>query len=296
MIRFHGSPRVLAAALLSLALACVLQVGSGARSALALSNCSVSDLTFDSQEQAFLTLINDYRAQNGAGPLTVSASLNQSASWMAVDLATKDYFSHTDSLGRPPSTRSANCGGPSNIGENLAAGTMADTAQEAFDMWQASSGHNQNMLYAGYKQIGIARYYDANSTYSWYWVTDFSLTNDGTNLGGETGGSGGGTAPAPPPPPPAVTNTTAQLTSPTGWWLPNTSATFSWSAGNGAEEYFLYVGTTPGANDVYGASQSTTLSRSVDGLPQGLRIIYVRLWTRFDTGWQHADYSFIGPW
>ena len=37
------------------------------------------------------------------------------------------------------------------------------------------------------RQIGIARYYSASATYGWYWTTDFSTTNDGTNLGG--GGS-----------------------------------------------------------------------------------------------------------
>src|SRR5688572_2345589 len=112
----------------------------------ALTNCTVSDNTVDAQEQAFLTLINNYRAQNGRGALTMSVNLNRASTWLAVDMGAKNYFSHTDSAGRSPSTRAINCGSPQGVGENIAAGTVKDTAQEAFDMWKASSGHNANML------------------------------------------------------------------------------------------------------------------------------------------------------
>ncbi len=174
-------------------------MAGGARPALALSNCTVSDNTFDAQEQQFLQLINNYRAQNGLSSLTASVNLNRASSWMAHDMAMKSYFSHTDSLGRSVDTRVANCGGQPYNGENIAAGTIKDTAAEAFDMWRNSAGHNANMLNSSYRQIGIARYYDAGSTYKWYWVTDFSTTNDGTNAssGGSSGGSGGLVAAAP---------------------------------------------------------------------------------------------------
>jgi len=107
-------------------------------------------------------------------------------------MAAKNYFSHTDSLGRQPSTRFAAFGYtylPS--GENIAAG-YAD-AQNTFNLWQTacdpdSSGnctyaHRTNMLYAGYKVIGIARAYNANSTYRWYWVTDFGGVVDQAGAG-----------------------------------------------------------------------------------------------------------------
>lgn len=42
----------------------------------------------------------------------------------------------------------------------------------------ASSGHNQNMLNPNYRVIGIARAYDAASSYGWYWTTDFGGTVD----------------------------------------------------------------------------------------------------------------------
>ncbi|MEO6397635.1 MAG: CAP domain-containing protein [Tepidiformaceae bacterium] len=250
--------------------------------ASALTNCSVNDLSIDGEETAFLGLINQYRAQNGLGALTLSSNLNRAASWMVVDLANNNYFSHTDSLGRAPSTRSVDCGYPNGAGENLAAGTVRDTAQEAFDAWKASSGHNANMLTSYYQQIGIARFYSGSSTYGWYWATEFGTVDDGTS-----GSVGSGT-------PPPVVVTKAALTSPEqGITLGGSTATFAWSAGSGALEYFLYAGTTGvGSNNLYGASQGLSLGRSVSNLPTDGSTIYIRLWTRSAGGWAYNDYSF----
>src|SRR5207302_1205734 len=65
------------------------------------------------------------------------------------------------------------------------------TAQQVFDIWQNSAGHNTNMLNSTYQMIGIARAYTSGSPYGWYWVTDFGLVNDGTN--GSGGSSPGAT-------------------------------------------------------------------------------------------------------
>jgi len=149
----------------------------------------------DSQEQAFLTLINNYRAQNGLGTLSLNTQLNNSSEWMSGDMGANNYFSHTDSLGRDPFQRMAAFGYNYNTwkGENLAAGV--DTAQAAFNLWKNSPGHNANMLNPNFKVMGIARAYTAGSTYGWYWTNDF-------------GGQGSAppppapTEPPPPPPPP----------------------------------------------------------------------------------------------
>jgi uncharacterized protein YkwD len=118
----------------------------------AAGDCAVVDNGFDAEEQAFAALINQYRAsQNPPLPaLTVSVNLNRESSWLAKDMADKNYFSHTDSLGRSPEIRGADCGTKPQVGENIAAGTARDTAQEAFDAWKASDGHNKNMLNSGY--------------------------------------------------------------------------------------------------------------------------------------------------
>jgi uncharacterized protein YkwD len=280
LLRIFTGPALAAAGILVLG---AVAIGGGT-AAHALTNCTVSDsaVALDSQETAFLGLINSYRASNGLAALTLSTNLNRSSAWMANDLGANNYFAHTDSLGRDPSTRAENCGYPSGAGENIAAGTNWDTAQAVFNGWKASPGHNANMLNATYKQIGIARAYTANSTYGWYWVTDFGLVNDGTS------GSTGGTT---TPPPPA--NAAATMSSPAnGSTLSGSSASFSWTKGSGALEYFLYAGTSAGANNIYGASAGLNTSASVGNLPTNGSTVYVRLWTRFSTGWQFADYTY----
>jgi uncharacterized protein YkwD len=138
--------------------------------------------TLDSEEWKFLTLINNYRAQNGAGPLQVSVTLQNSSAWMSNDMATKNYFSHTDSLGRDNVTRVQAFGYMyGTVGENIAAGY--GDAQTVFTAWQTAcdadaSGactyaHRWNMLYTGYKAMGIGRATGASSAYGEYWTTDF---------------------------------------------------------------------------------------------------------------------------
>jgi uncharacterized protein YkwD len=144
----------------------------------------VADACLNAQESAFLTLINNYRAQNGVGPLTVSAKLNRTSYFYSYDMATRDYFpqDHT-TLSPIPSW----LGGPqffdrihlqgynyTSAAENISAGTNRDTAQEAFDAWKNSPGHNANMLNPAFTQIGIGMAYGANSTYGYYWTTDFA--------------------------------------------------------------------------------------------------------------------------
>lgn len=187
MMRIHGLRHAGVAALAAaLLLAGIFALPS--RPASAVTNCSVSDsaVSLDVEEAKFLQLINTYRAQNGLGALKASTNLNRAAAWMAQDLGANAYFSHTDSLGRAPSTRVQNCGYPGGAGENIAAGTVQDTAQEAFTMWQNSAGHNANMLNGSYTMIGIARAYVSGSPYGWYWVTPFGLVDDGTSGGSTT--------------------------------------------------------------------------------------------------------------
>src|SRR5205807_9716244 len=78
--------------------------------------------TLDAEQSSFLTLINQYRAQNGLGALQASVALQQSSQWMSADMAAKNYFSHTDSLGRDPFTRMSAFGYSYSTakGENIA--------------------------------------------------------------------------------------------------------------------------------------------------------------------------------
>ena len=186
--------------------------------AQALGDCTTSSAGLDAEEAAFLTLINNYRAANGLGPLTVSSSLSRAAAWMVHDLGVNNYFAHTDSLGRSPSTRAQDCGYPSGAGENLAAGTNWDSAQEAFDAWQGSPGHNANMLGSTYVVIGVAREQVPGSQYNWYWGTSFGNVDD----------SGSPPSPTPTPttpPPPTATSTPTPPPAPTASPTPVPTAT-----------------------------------------------------------------------
>ena len=251
------------------------------RTAEALTNCSVSDYSVSGEEQTFLTLINDYRAQNGRPALSLSNGLNRMASWHAGDMASKSYFSHTDSLGRSFGTRLSQCDASGGYaGENIAAGYQS--AQAVFDGWRRSSGHNANMLNPNFRYIGISRV--TGGSYGVYWVTDFSSINPGGSS------SGGGTNPTPTPPP--TTQAKASITSPTsGSTISSPSTTFSWSSASGADEYFLYVGTSAGSNNIYGRSQGLSRSASVSNLPSN-RTVYVRLWTRDGNVWRYNDYTY----
>jgi uncharacterized protein YkwD len=150
----------------------------------AAQNCDTpaADQTQDAHEQAFLVEINKYRGQNGLVPLTLNPSLTRAATWMAQDMASYNYFSHTDRLGRQWDQRMAQCdvatvNGAAYWSENIAA--WYDTGPAVFDGWKNSPGHNANMLNANFRSIGIARIASTlptagNTTPGFYWVTDFS--------------------------------------------------------------------------------------------------------------------------
>ena len=162
------------------------------------SDTTTAATPLDTEEQAFLTLINNYRQQNGRGALTVDTKLQDASEWMSVDMGVNAYFSHTDSLDRDPFVRMSAFGYNYNTwkGENLAAGYQ--TAQSVFAGWQSSLGHNANMLGSNYTAIGIARAQTVGSPFGWYWTTDF-----------------GGFVSSPMPPQSSATPTTAPTATPT---------------------------------------------------------------------------------
>ncbi len=82
----------------------------------------------------------------------------------------------------------------------------------------------------------------------------------------------------------------AEITSPApGSTLEGSTTAFAWSAGSQAEVYFLYLGTTPGENNLYGQSQGLNREVTVSGLPVDGSIIYIRLWSLLPTGWFFAN-------
>ncbi|MGQ9479256.1 MAG: CAP domain-containing protein [Thermoproteota archaeon] len=131
-----------------------------------------------SEKAAFLYLINQYRQQNGLQPLSVSNALTIAAQDHSEDMANRNYFSHTTPEGKTFVDRIREAGYTYNtcLGENIAAGYP--TAQNVFEAWKNSPGHNGNMLNPCFKAIGIGLAYNPSSTYKWYWTTDFGGYGD----------------------------------------------------------------------------------------------------------------------
>ncbi len=130
----------------------------------------------DSEEQAFLVLINQYRSQNGLGALTACTSMNRAAQGHSEDMRDQNYFDHTGLDGSSPWDRMCDacyelaCGPSTAVAENIAAGNSG--AQGTFTQWQNSPGHNANMLGANFTQIGIGRA-TGGGQYGTYWTNVF---------------------------------------------------------------------------------------------------------------------------
>ena len=210
---------------------------STTRSASAAGDCTI-DASLDSEEQAFLTLINNHRAQNGLPKLAISYTLTRASAWKSKDLGVNAYFAHDD-LTRTwvQRVRDCNYGFNTYIGENIAAGVT--TAQQAFDIWKNSPGHNANMLGSNYNSIGIGRYFVQGSPYGWYWTTDFGGFDDGWSTIAQTA-----TVPAATLTPTA-TRTSTPVLAPTQTSTPTPVATATAPSiylGGGASPAYLRAG------------------------------------------------------
>lgn len=145
------------------------------------ANVTGANPILDTEESAFVILLNNYRTSIGLNPLQVSISLTRAADWFDKDLTTrtdKTNLRHDDSLGRDYVARLADFGYGYDTwtGENIAGGQL--TAQQVFDDWLASPIHAIHMRDPHYTTMGIARYYSAATKYGWYWTNDFGGVND----------------------------------------------------------------------------------------------------------------------
>jgi len=85
----------------------------------------------------------------------------------------------------------------------------------------------------------------------------------------------------------------AALTSPTpGSVLSGPKVTFTWSAAAGATGYNLRLGTTPGANNLFGSGLITATSVTAVNLPTDSSTIYAQLITNYGATQVSVSYSF----
>jgi hypothetical protein len=157
-------------------------------------------VSFDQEELLFLRHLNEHRRVNGLAPLALSDQLSLTAERHSSDMGVYGFFSHTTQRSdwypagsefwqRLARDGYGNAGG---TGENLAAGMAL--ADQAFQSWKGSPGHNENMLDPGsvrWKEVGIARVQVSGSPFTWYWATEFGTDLDPTAHDPFAGGGAG---------------------------------------------------------------------------------------------------------
>src|SRR5437016_3505363 len=84
----------------------------------------------------------------------------------------------------------------------------------------------------------------------------------------------------------------AQMTSPANGSSISSTTTFTWNAGSGNDDFWLYVGTTSGGREILSEEQGTRTTRTLSNLPVGA--IYITLWSRCSSSqqWSLNQYSY----
>lgn len=85
--------------------------------------------------------------------------------------------------------------------------------------------------------------------------------------------------------------TQAALISPTAAELTGTTVTFNWTTAAGAIGYRLRLGTTQGANDLYGSGPITATNATATKLPTNGGLIFARLYTQYASTKNYSEYS-----
>ena len=126
----------------------------------------------DDEECKALKDINRFRRERGLKPLVLDRDLVEAADHHSQDMARHDYFSHTLDDRTSWEENIRDFGYRSDpVGENIFAGRPQ--GREAFQAWERSRGHRETMLGRSYRAIGVARAFDRDAEYGWYWTTTF---------------------------------------------------------------------------------------------------------------------------
>ncbi|WP_291425647.1 CAP domain-containing protein [Deinococcus sp.] len=142
---------------------------------------SAGDQTKTAEELQILNELNAARAvardcggkhMPAVGPVTWNGYLASAARANALDMATRNFFSHVTPDGKTISNR-AEAAGYTNwteLGENIAAGYGVGNVTKG---WLDSPSHCETMMDPALKEVGIGYVYKPGSTYGTYWVEDF---------------------------------------------------------------------------------------------------------------------------
>jgi len=126
-----------------------------------------TNLSVSAYETQVANLVNEIRAQNGLGKLTMNAELSNAARYKSQDMKDKNYFSHTSPTYGSPFDMMKSFGiSYRSAGENIAHGYS--TPQAVVDAWMNSPGHKANILNPSYTQIGIGHTPQGNYWTQWF--------------------------------------------------------------------------------------------------------------------------------
>jgi uncharacterized protein YkwD len=133
--------------------------------ALADRDYSKTELDLDRARQ----LINAYRKQHGLKPLTLNPALTEAAKLHSRDLAKWDRISHYGSDGSNPWDRVKRVGYRAKVAaENVGTGQVS--IEEVLKGWEASPGHNKNLLLREAEHMGIALVQDPRTEFKTFWT------------------------------------------------------------------------------------------------------------------------------
>jgi uncharacterized protein YkwD len=133
----------------------------------ALANRDYSATQLDAEKAR--DLINAYRKQKGLKPLRLNTALTEAAKAHSHDLAKWDRISHYGSDGSNPWDRVKRAGYHAKVAaENV--GTGQASLEEVIKGWQASPGHNKNLLLADVEHMGIALVQDPRTEFKTFWT------------------------------------------------------------------------------------------------------------------------------
>ncbi len=114
-------------------------------------------------------LVNAYRKSKGLRPLLLQPALTEAARAHSRDLAKWDRISHFGSDGSNPWDRVKRAGYPAKLAaENV--GTGQANIEEVVKGWQASPGHNKNLLLPDAQHMGIALVQDPKTEFKTFWT------------------------------------------------------------------------------------------------------------------------------
>lgn len=109
----------------------------------------------DIRVERLLEATNSKRVAAGLSPLTLNSTLSAAAAAKASDMFVNNYWTHTSPNGKTPWDFIVAAGYRYTLaGENLA--KNFSTSEQVVDAWMASQTHKDNILKAGYRDIGFA--------------------------------------------------------------------------------------------------------------------------------------------